>query len=118
MWHGLVMGKLLIHIADGDRRVVDADSVYYAEAVGGDTLIRRRSGRPMRDVRELGEIERAWKRHGFVRIHVNHLVNAERVLRIRKVDGSRNWEVKMAPPVNAVLPVGRRRLSALWGAFE
>jgi DNA-binding LytR/AlgR family response regulator len=112
------MAKLLIHVADGERRVVDADSVYYAEAVAGDTVIRRRGAKPLRDVRELGEVERAWKRHGFVRIHDNHLVNPDKVLRVRKVGDSRNWEVKMMPPVNAVLAVSRRRLAALWRAFD
>jgi DNA-binding LytR/AlgR family response regulator len=110
------MAKLLIHVDEGNRRVVESDTIYYAEAVGGDTIVRRRGAKPMRDVRELGRIAHAWKGHGFVRIHDNHLVHRDRISWIRKRDAA-NWEVKMAPPVNKVLPVSRRRLRALWAAF-
>jgi hypothetical protein len=111
------MSMLLVHVGDGERRVVDSSTVYYAEAVGGDTVVRRRGAKPLHDVRELGDIERAWKRHGFVRIHDNHLVHPDHILWIRKRT-SRSWEVTMAPPVNAVLSVSRNRLAALWAAFE
>ena len=112
------MQKLLIHVAEGERRVVAVNTVYCAEAVRGNTLIRRRAARAILDIRELGEVERAWRRYGFVRIHDQHLVHPDRILRIKKRDNGRNWEVQLAPPVNRVLPVSRRRVAALWSAFE
>ena len=112
------MAKLLIHIGTSDRRVVEANAIYYAEAVHADTLVRQRAAPTTRDVRELGQVERAWRRHGFVRIHDNYLVNPDRILRIRKRSESRDWEVQLTPPVNLVLPVSRRHLADLWAIFE
>ena len=76
-----VMAKLLLHISKTERRVMEAAAIYYAEAVGDDTLVRQRAARRTRDVRELGQIERAWRRHGFVRIHDNYLVHPDRISR-------------------------------------
>lgn len=77
------MAKLLIHVDAGERQIVDADTVNYAEAIKGDTFVRRRRKR----IIELGEVERAWRKHGFVRFHDNHLVHPERVLRVERVVG-------------------------------
>jgi DNA-binding LytR/AlgR family response regulator len=110
--------KVLVHVGDGERRVVESASIFFVEAQGGDTRIRQRGKRLLRDVRELGEIERAWRRHGFVRIHDDYLVNPARILKIRKRSDGRQWEVIMGPPVNSVIPVSRRRVEALWAAFE
>ena len=111
------MNKLLLHISDGLRRTVDPDSVYYLEAVSGDTLLRRRGSRPLKDIRQLGDLMPAWKRRGFVRIHRNHAINPDHVLEIRLRPNSQYWEVKLAPPVNRVLPVSRNYLKDLWSAF-
>ncbi len=49
-------------------------------------------------------------------IHRSWAVNLRRVREIRPAaDGG--WEVKLDPPVNRVLPVSRRRVSALWECF-
>ena len=51
---------------------------------------------------------------GFVRIHRSYLINLDRVREIRlRGDHSNDWEVKLDPPVNAVLPVSRHYLAAL-----
>ena len=52
----------------------------------------------------------------FAMIHRSWAVNLRRVREIRPAaDGG--WEVKLDPPVNRVLPVSRRRVSALWECF-
>jgi hypothetical protein len=43
-------------------------------------------------------------------------VNLRRVREIRPA-AEGGWEVKLDPPVNRVLPVSRRRVSALWECF-
>jgi DNA-binding LytR/AlgR family response regulator len=111
------MNQLLLHLSKNRYRVIDAASVYYLEATTGDTLVRRRRARPLRDTRQLGAIMRSWKRAGPVRVHRNHAVNPEHVLEIRRRAGSRYWEVKLAPPVNKILPVSRNYLKDLLAAF-
>jgi DNA-binding LytR/AlgR family response regulator len=55
--------------------------------------------------------------HGFVRTHRNHLVNPAHVREARRRTGGEDWEVRLEPPVNAVLPVSRSALRDLWRAF-
>jgi len=52
----------------------------------------------------------------FAMIHRSWAVNLRRVQEIRPAADS-GWEVKLDPPVNRVLPVSRRRVSALWKCF-
>jgi DNA-binding LytR/AlgR family response regulator len=112
------VNKVLLHLSDGLRRPVDPATIYYLEAVSGNTRVRRRGARPIEDVRELGEVARAWRALDFVRIHRNHAVNADHILEIRRRRSGDRWEVKLAPPVNKVLPVSRERLARLWAAFD
>ena len=52
----LADGKILVHLKDRRRLVVDVHDVYYLEAQGDETDIRLRSARGLRDVRSLGEV--------------------------------------------------------------
>jgi DNA-binding LytR/AlgR family response regulator len=114
------MPKILLHSEPGLRRVVDSNTVYFVEATGGDTRFHRLSRRRIRvehDVRTLAMVTKELSRHGFVRIHNEYLVAPERVQLIRKRDDTDDWELRLAPPVNRVLPVARSRLASLWRAY-
>ena len=52
----LAYGKVLLHLSGRQRRVVDADDIYYLEAQGDETDVRLRAARRLRDVRSLGEV--------------------------------------------------------------
>lgn len=107
----------LLHPADGERMPVRFEEVYYLEAEDRATRIRLRSSRLVRDPRSLGELEPLFAAHGFLRIHRNHMVNLARVRVVRRREGGQDWEVKLEPPVNRVLPVARGRLGELWAAY-
>ena len=51
--------------------------------------------------------------YGFVRIHREHAVNIGHVRTLRLQADGRDWELKLEPPVNSVLPIARDRLAAL-----
>jgi DNA-binding LytR/AlgR family response regulator len=114
----LARGKALLHLAARLRRVVDADDIYYLEAQGDETDVRLGGARPLRDVRSLGEVLEELGPLGFVRIHRNHAVHAGHVREIRPVASGSGWEVRLEPPVNKVLPVTRRSLTALLAAYR
>ncbi len=76
-----------------------------------------RAARALRDVRPIGELEAPFLRQGFLRIHRNYLVNPRHVREVRRRSTGDDWELKLDPPVNLVLPVSRSALSALWAAF-
>ena len=68
----------------------------------------------MKSVRSLAALERILQPLGFVRIHRSYMINPERVREVRMRQGDDNdWELKMDPPVNVVLPVGRAYLARL-----
>jgi DNA-binding LytR/AlgR family response regulator len=109
--------RLLLHLARDRRRVVDPRDIYFLEATRETTLVRLRSARRRRDTRALGELVTLLSAFGVVRAHRNHAVNARHVLDVRRRGGEADWEVKLEPPVNTVLPVSRTYLKDLWEAF-
>lgn len=112
------MQRLVIHIEEGLREVVDLDDVYYMEATGDDTLIRLAGKRQRRDIRPMNEMEQKLQSAGFFRIQRTYLVNLNRIRRVRLRESGRDWEVVMAPPVNKVLPVSRGMVEELLAALE
>ncbi len=109
--------RLLLHLGPGLRQAVDPDDVYFVEAIGDDTGVRTRSARALRDVRPMGEMARLLLGHGFVRIHRNYVVNPAHVREVRRRERGEDWEVRLDPPANVVLPVSRSALRSLWQAF-
>jgi DNA-binding LytR/AlgR family response regulator len=79
--------------------------------------VRTRGRRRLRDVRALGEILDRLPPGQFVLIHRATAVNVDRVAEIRRRANGRDWELRLEPPVNRVLPVARGRLAALWEAY-
>ncbi len=110
-------GRLLLHLAPGLRQAIDPDDIFFVEATGDDTRVRTRAARALRDVRPLGEIEPLLLRRGFLRTHRNYLVNARHIRQVRRRPAGEDWELKLDPPVNRVLPVSRGAVAALWAAF-
>ena len=112
------LSLVLLHLKGRVRRVVDPREVYFLEADGDETIIRRRSARPWRDVRSLGEILPSFEPFGFQRIHERWAVNLGRVREIRPQADGRDLEVVMDPPVNRKLPVARTRRQGLLRRFH
>lgn len=109
--------RVLIHTSKTERRVLDPADVYWIDADGHDTWLRLRGRRRIRDVRPLAELETLFAPHGFVRVHHDHIVNARRILRLRKREDARDWELRLEPPVNRVLPISRGYLDDLRAVF-
>ena len=105
--------RILIHISRSEHRVLDPDDVYFLRASGGETEIRLRSRTPLIDVRQIGEVAPLFEPFGFVRIHREHAVNIAHVRLLRLQADGRDWELKLEPPVNRVLPIARDRLEEL-----
>jgi DNA-binding LytR/AlgR family response regulator len=110
--------RVLLHLARDRRRALEPADIYYLEATGETTLVRTRSARRLRDGRALGELVDVLGRWGIIRIHRNHAVNVDHVHEIRRRRGVADWEVRLDPPVNKVLPVSRTALNDLWTAFR
>lgn len=116
----MTLDRVLLHVRRGSRvvkRAVDPADVYFLEAEGGDTLVRLRSARRLRDVRRLVEVAPLFEPFGFLPIHRAYAVNLRRVRELRPRDDGPDWEVKLDPPVNRVLPVARGELARLEAAF-
>ena len=109
--------QVLLHLERSRRLVVKPEDVYYLEAAGDDTIVRRRGRQTLRDVRTLGQMMVVLERLRFHRIHDKFAVNLHRVRETRPQRDDEDWEVVLRSPVNRVLPVSRRRLPSLWRRF-
>ncbi len=114
---GMTSHRILIHISRSEHRVLDPDDVYFLRARGGETEVRLRSRKPLVDVRPIGEVAPLLEPFGFVRIHREHAVNLSRIRLLRLQADGRDWELKLEPPVNRVLPIARDQLAALRAAL-
>ncbi len=109
--------RIWLDLSETERRVVDPSDIYWLDADGHDTWVRFRGRKRLKDIRGLGELATILSAHGFVRVHHDHLVNARRIRAVRRREGARDWELKLEPPVNRVLPVSRHYLKDLQRLF-
>jgi DNA-binding LytR/AlgR family response regulator len=114
----LTVDRVLIHVNDGLREVVDPADVFFLEAVRDETRIRRRGARALLDVRPIRDVVRVFESHGFLQIHRSHAVNLHRIRQLRRRGKGRDWEVKLEPPVNRVLPISREEYPRLMAALQ
>ena len=92
----------------GRITLLEKGQIFYVEAEGDDSLIRTARVKLFRHVEPLEEVEARLPSPPFFRIHRSYIVNLNRVLELR-LRGGRDYEVKMDPPVNMLLPVSRDR---------
>ena len=71
--------QVLLHLERSRRLVVKPEDVYYLEAAGDDTIVRRRGRQTLRDVRTLGQMMVVLERLRFHRIHDKFAVNLHRI---------------------------------------
>ena len=114
----MALDRILIHDSDSRRIPVEPAEIFYLEAEDHDTLVRLRGKRVLRDGRGLGELEPVLRRHYLLRVHRNFIVNLRRIREIRARKDGDGWELRLEPPVNRILPIGRTYESRLWKAFE
>ena len=110
--------RVLLHLDDGSRVPLEPPEVFFLEAIGDETAVRTRGSRRLRDVRSLGELIRRFPPGLFVQVHRSFAVNIDRVAEIRHRATGRDWEVKLEPPVNRVLPVSRGQVGKLLKAYR
>ena len=111
--------KIAIRTSPGRVLLLEPGDIYYVEARRGDSAVRTARKRSYRSTKPLGDWQKALARHGFFRAHRSYLVNLERVREIRRRgDDPNDWEVKLDPPVNAVLPLSREAWRALQKKLE
>jgi len=106
--------RIAVRVSNRRFVMLDVGEIYFIESDVHDTLVRTARKTRHRSVRSLGDMEKALKPHGFLRAHKSYLVNSDRIreVRLRKGD-SNDWELKLDPPVNSVLPVGCEHLAGL-----
>ena len=108
----LGVSRFPIKSEPGRITLLERDQIFYVEAQGDDSLIRTARVKLFRHVEPLEEVEARLPSPPFFRIHRSYIVNLNRVLELR-LRGGRDYEVKLDPPVNKVLPVSRDRYPEL-----
>ena len=106
--------KTGFRIDSGRIAIVSPHEIFYIEAQDDDTSVRLARRQPLASSLSLAEWSERLAGQGFVRIHRSYLVNLDRVRELRLRPGDPNdWELKLEPPVNAILPISRSAYLAL-----
>jgi DNA-binding LytR/AlgR family response regulator len=104
--------RLPVKGADGSIELIEIDGVFYLEAQGEDTLIQTRRKKPYKSVHRLGELAKKLPAPAFVRCHREYIVNLNRV-RVLTPRDSRDYDLRLDPPVNRRIPIARNRLEEI-----
>lgn len=104
--------RLPVKGADGAIELIEIDGIFYLEARGENTLIRTRRKKPYKSVQRLGELAKKLPAPAFIRCHRAYIVNLNRV-RVLIPRDSRDYDLRLDPPVNSRLPIARKRLEAI-----
>ena len=108
---------VLLHLGPGLRKPVAAAEIVLVEAQGEHTRIRLVGDRVFDDVRRLGDLEGLLRGHALLRVHRHTIVNLRHVAEIRRRPEGRDWELRLDPPMDLVVPIARQALSAVWAAY-
>ena len=104
--------RLPVEYEDGSIDLIEIGSIYYLESQGESTLIRTKRKSPYRSVHRLGELAKRLPAPAFVRCHREYIVNLNRV-RSLIPRPSRDYDLKLDPPVNKRIPIARDRLTKI-----
>ena len=110
--NGPAVGRFPAKGEPGRITLLAIQQIFYIEAEGDDCLLRTARAKLYRHIEPLEEVEPRLPSPPFFRIHRSYIVNLNRVMELR-LRGERDYEVKMDPPVNKALPVGRDRYPEL-----
>ena len=102
------MLRLPVKRADGSIDLIEMNAIFYLEAKEGDTLIRTKRKKPYRSVQRLHELAKKLPTPAFVQCHREYIVNLNRV-RAFTPRSSRDWDLRLDPPVNRRIPISRDR---------
>jgi DNA-binding LytR/AlgR family response regulator len=109
---GNTVKRITLRASPGLYEILDPADIYYLEADGHDTIVRTRRRRTYQLSEPLQAVAKRLP-ESFLRVHRNMVVNLDRVRRLRRRPGG-DWELKLDPPVNLAVPVGRTREKELF----
>jgi two-component system LytT family response regulator len=109
MMEGIIR-KLPVKGADGSIDLIEIEGIFYLEAQGEDTLIRTKRKKAYKSIQRLGELAKKLPAPVFVRCHREYIVNFNRVRSITP-RSSRDFDLRLDPPVNRRIPIARNRLA-------
>jgi two-component system, LytTR family, response regulator len=93
----------------GRTRLLSRGSVIYLQAQGDYVRIVSDEGQHLLRGR-ISEIERAWERHGFARIHRSYIANLRRATEVRP---QLNGTATLILDGGVELPIARRKIASL-----
>ncbi len=101
--------RLPVKGTNGAIDLIEIDAIFYLESAEGDTLIRTGRKKPYRSVQRLHDLAKKLPAPVFVQCHREYIVNLNRV-RALTPRGSRDYDLRLDPPVNRRIPIARQRL--------
>ena len=97
------------NVRSGSTRLIARSSILYAQSHGDFVRIVGEGGRYLLRG-TLGEIERRWEPHGFVRVHRQYVVNLSRAVELRPLLGG---TAELVFGDGQTIPIARRHVAEL-----
>ena len=112
-----IVRRLPVKGKDGSIDLIEIEGIFYLEARGHDTLIRTRRKKLYKSVQRIQELAKKLPAPAFVRCHREYIVNLNRTrsLTPRK---SKDYDLRLDPPVNRRIPIARDRLEKIRRILE
>lgn len=107
-----IIQRLPVKGVDGSIDLIEVDAIFYLEAQGGDTVVRTKRKKPYHCVQRLNELARKLPGPAFARCHRAYVVNLNRV-RSLTPRNSKDYDLRLDPPVNRRIPIARDRLKEI-----
>jgi two-component system, LytTR family, response regulator LytT len=101
--------QVAVDVPRGGTRLLARSSILYLHAEGDYVRIVGDDGRYLLRGR-ISELERAWEKHGFARIHRSYIANLRRTVEIRP---RLNGTAGLVLADGTELPIARRKIAAL-----
>jgi two-component system, LytTR family, response regulator LytT len=101
--------QVAVDVPRGGTRLLTRSSILYLHAEGDYVRIVGDDGRYLLRGR-ISELERAWEKHGFARIHRSYIANLRRTVEIRP---RLNGTAVLVLADGTELPIARRKIAAL-----
>ena len=106
--------RIAVRNPAGNFVFFDAEEIFYLASFGHDTLVRTARKTPYRSSQRLRELIAALPSPPFFRCHESYVINLARVRTVERRTKT-DFEIRLDPSVNKVIPLSRAKVAKLKG---
>ena len=102
--------RIAVRGEDGEILFFEPDQIFYLESSGHDTRIRTARRTAYRSTQRISQLAAQLPTPPFFRCHERYIIHLGRIRSLRR-RGKNNYELRLDPPVNKLIPLSRHRVA-------